>query len=96
MPLAPSICLNAAPLLGPSLGGWHRAQPGQHAAGCHGDPFGFLPKEDSFFQPRSSAWTATILYTLGTRLPSPITSALCHRGQRVERLGSKSQSSISR
>lgn len=44
-----------------------------------------FPKEDSFFQPRSSAWAATILCTLGTRLPSPITSALCHGGRLVER-----------
>ena len=66
---------------GPSLGRWPRAQPGQHTAGCHGDPFGLLPKEDSFFQPRSSAWTATMLCTLGTRLdcPAPL-PLLCATG----------------
>lgn len=74
-------CTSPAP---PSLGGWHRAQPGQYTARCHGDPLGFLPKEDSFFQPRSSAWAATLLYALGTRLPNPTTSALCHRAQLVE------------
>lgn len=57
-----------------------------------------LQKEDGFlFQPKSSAWAATILYTLGTRLPAQplsLPSARCHRGQLVKRPGFKSQSGI--
>ena len=82
------------PLLGPGLG---MAPSPTRPAHCsfHGDPFGFLPKEDGFplsvqvvclGHHHSEHW--------GPDCPAPLPSTFCHRGQLVEMLSFKSQSNI--
>lgn len=82
VPLAPSVCLNAAPFLGPSLGRMAQSPTGRHSAGCHGDPFRFLLKDDRFFQPVHPPGLPPFSALWEPRCPAPL-PLLCATGSHL-------------